>query len=137
LDTDSEINSCRVRFIHNKGGAGPEQVNIDCARLEITRAGAINFRLDREYQWTNAVYDGQVENICFYLTGSVDENLLVHYWDGDSWESLGTISDVGWSNFTATGLTSSTYTIRLTDATQSSDATQNQLDYRLYLFAVL
>lgn len=38
LDTATEINDCRVRFIHDKGGGGPNNVEIDAARLGIYQA---------------------------------------------------------------------------------------------------
>jgi hypothetical protein len=50
----------------------------------------------------------------------------VNYWTGSAWSSLGTITGTGWSNFTATtGLTSSTYTIQLKGALESSDLSQD------------
>jgi len=91
-----------------------------------TPASSTNYNLDFEYQWTNADFNKQNEEICIYVsshTGS--ENLNVNYWTGSSWSSLGTITGTGWTNLTANGLTSSTYTIQLIGGTETNDNTQD------------
>jgi hypothetical protein len=85
-----------------------------------------NYQIDFEYQWTAATNNMANEQVCIYVgshTGS--ENLLVNYRAGSAWSLLGTITGTGWSNFTATGLTSSTYTIQLKGASESSDTSQD------------
>ncbi|VVB59688.1 Uncharacterised protein [uncultured archaeon] len=47
------------------------------------------------------------------------------YWTGSSWSSLGIITGTGWKNFTATGLTSSTYTIQLVGALETGDTSMD------------
>jgi hypothetical protein len=87
---------------------------------------ATNYQIDFEYQWTGAYFNSQSETLCMYIgshTGS--ETLNVNYRSGSSWTSLGTITAAGWNNFTATGLTSSTYTIQLIGATETSDISQD------------
>ncbi|MGY5865825.1 MAG: hypothetical protein RTV41_14575, partial [Candidatus Thorarchaeota archaeon] len=84
-------------------------------------------KVNLEYQWTAATFDETYEEVCIYVgshTGS--ENLTVNYWDGFAWNVLGTISIAGdWTNFTATGLTSSTYTIQLIGTSESSDSSKD------------
>ena len=75
-----------------------------------------------------------MENLCLYVvshTGS--ENLNVYYWTGSAWSSLGTITTTGWSNFTATGLSSSIYTIQLKGATESGDLVQDSWNIDLIM----
>ncbi len=129
LDNATEINDCRVRFTNNKGGGGPDTTHIDASRLGIYKAGVANYTLDFEYNWSTAEFDKQNEELCIYVgahTGT--ENLNVSYWTGSSWTSLGTISQTGWTNFTATGLTSSEYTIRLNGTNETSDTSQDNWD---------
>jgi hypothetical protein len=66
------------------------------------------------------------EQLCLYVSShSGSESLLVNYWTGSAWSSLGTITGIGWFNVTATGLTSSTYTIQLKGASESSDSSKD------------
>jgi uncharacterized protein (DUF427 family) len=83
--------------------------------------------IDFEYQWTAANYNQVNELLCFYFSSHTGgtENLRVYYWTGSTWSQLGTITNLGWSNFTAVGLTSSTYTIRLLGDSESGDSTQD------------
>ena len=86
-----------------------------------------NYQIDFEYQWTAAVYSLVNEQVCIYTTTHTGtENLNVNYWAGSAWSTLGTIAATGWSNFTATGLTSATYTLQLKGATETNDAAQDQ-----------
>ena len=92
----------------------------------------VNYRIDLEYQWTAADYGQANKQVCVYVNSHTGtEGLKVQYYTGSSWTDLGTISATGWSNFTATGLTSSTYTIRLLGATETSDTSQDSwnIDY--------
>jgi len=94
-------------------------------------------KINLEYQWTTATYNATYENVSIYVgshTGGSEnllvnywdgENLLVNYWDGFTWNLLGTISSTGWTNFTATGLTSSTYTIQFLGTSESSDSSKD------------
>ena len=98
--------------------------NIDLIKLHCWNNS--NYQIDFEYNWTGANFISSMENLCMYVishTGS--ENLNVYYWTGSAWSSLGTITTTGWSNFTASGLTSSTYTIQLKGATESGDLAQD------------
>ena len=88
-----------------------------------------NYGIDFEYNWSTADHDKDNEEICIYVdshTGS--ENLNINYYNGGSWTNLGTITNTGWNNFTATGLISSTYTIQLIGTTESSDSIQDNWD---------
>ncbi len=86
----------------------------------------INYQIDFEYQWTSALPAIANKQVCIYVASHVgSENLLVNYWTGSLWSPLGTITGTGWSNFTAAGLTSSTYTIQLKGASETTDALQD------------
>lgn len=132
LDTATEINSARVHFTHNKGGAGPDQVNIDAARLGIYKTATTNYNIDFEYNWSTADYDETNEEVCFYVGGSFpSENLNVSCWNGSSsqWDYLGNITALGWTNLTATNLTSLDYVIQLKGDNESGDSsTQDNWD---------
>lgn len=84
------------------------------------------YKLDMEYQWTTANYTAPIRNLCFYQTSHTgSENLVVYYWTGAVWTSIGNITSTGWTNITATGLSSATYTIRLRGQHETSDITQD------------
>jgi hypothetical protein len=107
--------------------------NIDLIKLHCWNNS--NYQLDFEYQWTAAVYNRVNKQVCFFIvshTGGT-ENLLVNYRNGSIWSSLGTITTTGWSNFTATGLTSSTFTIQLKGATESGDLVQDSWNIDLIM----
>jgi hypothetical protein len=96
---------------------------IDC--IFLYTYNSTNYQIDLEYQWTNAHFNEQGKTVCMYLETVGSEMLTVNYWNGMAWSNLGTISSSGWKNFTAAGLTSSTYTIQLKGATEASDATKD------------
>jgi hypothetical protein len=99
-------------------------MTLDYAYLNITRAGAPDYELDMEYQFNDTNYNCINEQVCLFLTGSVTENILVDYYNS-GWVNLGTISSTGWNNFTATGLSSGTYNIRIYDQNQTNETTQD------------
>ncbi|GAH46971.1 unnamed protein product, partial [marine sediment metagenome] len=83
-------------------------------------------KVNLEYQWTSATFDDTYEEVCIYVgSHSGSENLAVNYWDGFTWNVLGTISTTGWTNFTATGLSSATYTIQLLGTSETSDSSKD------------
>jgi len=97
--------------------------------VAINPENSINYEIDFEYQWTTADYEKENKEVCIYVdshTGS--ENLNINYYNGGSWTNLGTITSIGWNNFTAAGLISSTYTIQLIGATEASDSIQDNWD---------
>jgi hypothetical protein len=101
-------------------------VLIDHIRIGVSQSNEPNYQLDFEYQWTAIVYNQTNKQVCLYAASHTGtENLLVNYWAGSAWLLLGTITNSGWSNFTATGFTSSTYTIQLKGATESGDLAQD------------
>ena len=88
-------------------------------------------KVNVEYQWTSATIGEANEEVCINVgshTGS--ENLEVSYWIGYDWIYLGSISNTGWTNFTATGL-SSTYTIRLLGSSESADTSKDTWNINL------
>lgn len=126
LTTHAAVNSARASFTHTKSG-NANTITIDCARLYVTRTSTINYRLDVEYDWSAAHFSEQNELLCFYVqrhTGGT-ENLMVKYWTGSTWNWLGNITTVGWTNLTAVGLTSGTYTIRLNGSKATNDVVQD------------
>ncbi|VVB60425.1 Uncharacterised protein [uncultured archaeon] len=50
---------------------------------------------------------------------------MVKYWTGSTWSGLGNITSTGWTNLTATGLWSNTYTIRLNGSKATGDTIQD------------
>ena len=132
--TISEVNNLRVYLQYYKSSTA-HNVLIDHIRIGVSQPTAPNYQLDFEYQWTAAVYNRVNKQVCVYVashTGGT-ENLLVNYRNGSTWSSLGTITTTGWSNFTATGLTSSTYTIQLKGATESGDLVQDSWNIDLIM----
>jgi hypothetical protein len=132
--TISEVNNLRVYLQYYKSSTA-HNVLIDLIRIGVSQPTAPNYQLDFEFQWTAAVYNRVNKQVCFYVashTGGT-ENLLVNYRNGSIWSSLGTITTTGWSNFTATGLTSSLYTIQLKGATESGDLAQDSWNIDLIM----
>jgi len=94
--------------------------------IHVTGTPDTTEKINLEYQWTSATYDVSNEEVCVYVASHTGtEDLQVNYWNGFSWGTLGTISTTGWSNFTATGLTSTTYTIQLVGASESNDSSKD------------
>lgn len=94
--------------------------------IHVTGVPSTVEKISLEYQWASATFDRTYEEVCIFVgshTGS--ENLAVNYWDGFAWNVLGTISATGWTNLTATGLTSSTYTIQMIGTSESSDSSKD------------
>jgi len=132
--TASQINSMQIMLETTMTGQGDE-IWVDAVRMHITKsASPDNYNIDFEYQWTNAEYDKSNEEVCIYVEShSGSENLNVNYWHGAAWTSLGVIDDTAtplpsWFNFTATGLSSSTYTIQLKGESEIGDSNQDDWD---------
>jgi hypothetical protein len=126
LTTGALVNSSRVSFTYTKSGQA-NTIMIDAAQLNITRTSSINNQIDLEYQWTAAHFSDSVKQLCFYVASHPvgTEALNVYYRNGAAWTSLGTIASIGWTNMTATGINSETYTIRLLGSSESGDTTQD------------
>jgi hypothetical protein len=125
--TITQANALRVYFRSTRVGTAMATLYIDYVYVRFQWSTSPNYNIDFEYQWTAADYKKVNEQLCFYVSSHTGgtENLLVNYWTGSAWSSLGTITGTGWSNFTATGLASSTYTIQLKGATESGDLAQD------------
>ena len=50
------------------------------------------------------------------------------YWNGASWTTIGTITNIGWNNFSATGLNSEEYTIQFEGTNEITDVIQDSWD---------
>jgi len=128
LTTVEQFNAARVWFEYLKDPPG-NTITLDAAYLRITSPSDPDcYNIDFEYQWSAANYDMANAEVCIYVdshTGA--EDLLVKYWTGSAWSTLDIITGTGWFNFTATGLTS-TYTIQLIGAKESSDTIQDIWD---------
>jgi len=121
----SEVNNLRIYLIYSKSGPA-SNVWVDHIRIGVSISANTNYELDFEYQWTAAVSNQVNEQVCLYVTSHTGtQNLLVNYWTGSAWSLLGTVITTGWSNFTAIGLASPTYTIQLKGAIESSDSAQD------------
>jgi len=133
LDTATEINAARVRFICNKGAGAPDTSYIDHVRLGVFQSASTDYELDFEYRWDTADFDDAFEVVSIYVLSANQstENLVAYEWTGSDWSSLGTLSSDGWNNFTVSYLTSATYTIRIIDSDQASDGTQDSWDIDL------
>jgi hypothetical protein len=132
--TISEVNNLRVYLQYYKSSTA-HNVLIDRIQIGVSQPTAPNYQLDFEYQWTASVYNRVNKQVCIYVashTGGT-ENLFVNYRNGSAWSLLGTITTTGWSNFTATGLTSSIYTIQLKGATESGDLVQDSWNIDLIM----
>ncbi|MFX1415859.1 MAG: hypothetical protein ACFFC0_03555, partial [Promethearchaeota archaeon] len=120
-----------VAFSGTSGGS-PWAHPIGNFTIHVTGVQPETEQLDLEYQWTSADFDETNEEICIYVAShSGSENINVSYWSGSDWSFLGTISSTGWTNLTATGLTSTTYTIRLKGASETVDASKDNWDIDL------
>ena len=129
LDTATEINAARWRFTHNKGSAGPDQVNIDAARFGISQAGVSNYELDLEIGWTTADYDETFEQLCIYpVTGGgwPSEDIKVDIWTG-AWTNLwADLTPDQWNNVSISSyLTDGTVEVRFLGGTETGDTTQD------------
>jgi len=114
--------------VEGVASAGYNDPDIDAIRLGAYKAGTTNYEIDFEYNWSDADFDEDNEEVCFYVGGSFpSENLNVSYWDG-SWNYLGQITSTGWTNLTATDLSDSTYEIQLKGDDESSDSSQDDWD---------
>jgi hypothetical protein len=122
LDNATEVDNCRIRAVWAAGKNN--WIEIDAFRLEVSES-TDSYEIDFEYNWSNADYDESNEEICFYVSSHTgNENLNVSYWSG-SWTYLGQITNTGWTNLTATGLSDATYEIQLKGDNESSDSIQD------------
>jgi hypothetical protein len=86
----------------------------------------VNYRLDLEVQWTNVQYDLPNEELCIFGGTMGSEDIRVDVWNGVLWQNLFTDLASGWNNITVSSyLTSSTFTIRFKDGTESGDGVQD------------
>jgi hypothetical protein len=126
--TLAQVKAMKVYLVYNAVNGG-DDIYIDALRMHITKTATPNYNINQEFQWTTANFSDTTEKVCFYVTSHTGgtENLNVSYWDStlSSWKKLGIISALGWNNLTATGLTSSTYTIRINGTIPTSDTTQD------------
>ena len=100
----------------------------ECFEMEFQNLGPLtadDYELDMEYQFNSTKHNSDNKKVCLYLTTSPTETLIVSYWTGSIWTSLGNIVSTGWTNLTATGLTSTTYNIQIKDQNQSNEGTQH------------
>jgi len=117
-----------IRFVDTlqSGDTSQSSWQVEGVLLHTWSVGT-NYQVDFEYQWTAAVFNMVNEQVCIYVTSHSggSENLLVKYWADPEWSLLGIINGIGWFNFTTAGLSSSTYTIQLKGALESSDTSRD------------
>ncbi|MHA2227701.1 MAG: hypothetical protein ACXABL_00725, partial [Candidatus Thorarchaeota archaeon] len=122
--TQQQVNALRIRIVFFKTG-GADYAYIDHLRIGISSPKIINNEANFEYSWSAADFDEVYEEVCINVGSIVgSEALNVSYWDGAGWISLGQIVSTGWRNLTATGLSSTSYTIRLRGADATIDGEQ-------------
>ncbi|MHA2386460.1 MAG: hypothetical protein ACXAEE_09660, partial [Candidatus Thorarchaeota archaeon] len=129
--SQEQVNNLRIRIVFFKSG-GADNAYIDHMRIGVSSPKVIQYEADFEYSWSGADNDEVSEEICIYvglITGT--EALNVSYWDGVGWTLLGQIASTGWTNLTATGLASTSYTIRIRGAEATSDSEQGSWDIDL------
>jgi hypothetical protein len=122
--SQQQVNSLRIRIVIYKSG-GADNVYIDHLRIGVSSPKVTLYEADFEYSWNSADNDEVQEEVCIF-TGSITgtEALNVSYWDGLGWAGLGQITSPGWTNLTATGLSSTSYAIQLKGADVTTDAEQ-------------
>jgi len=85
-----------------------------------------NYKLDLEVHWTNADYNGTIEELRIYANSAATENLQVDVWHGGSWNTVITALTNGWNNVSISAyLDSSTFTIRFKGSNEISDTVQD------------
>ena len=133
--TVTQSNALRVYFRSTRVGSAMATLYIDYVYVRFQWNASPNYNIDFEYQWITTDNTKVNEQLCFYVASHIGgtEKLLVNYWTGLTWSSLGTITTTGWSNFTATDLTSSTYTIQMVGATESGDLIQDSWNIDLIM----
>ncbi len=82
--------------------------------------------MDLEVQWTNAYYNGTLEQLEIYANSTSTENLRVDVWHGGSWQNLFTNLVNGWNNMSVLPyLDSPTFTIRFKGSNETLDMVQD------------
>ncbi len=87
-----------------------------------------------EAQWTNVNYTSPNQWLCIYGGTMASEDIRVDVRNGSTWINLFTNLVVGWNNISVSQyVSSSTFTIRFKDGTQTSDPVQStwQIDAAL------
>ena len=126
--TWENLNTTDIQF-QNNDDKGPENAYVDAIYVTVVYS-VPNYRLDLEAQWTNVNYTKNNEYLCI-KTGTLDaETLKVDVWDGAEWVNvISSLTANAWNNVSvSTWLTSSTFTIRFVDGTQTGDETQSSWD---------
>jgi len=122
----------RFRDANQNDDPGLDSWQLDAVLLRIVTGN--RYKLDLEAQFTNVNFFGHSGEICV-KTGSVgNENLLLDYWNGQSWVNLiQGLQGSSWNNMSVP-LTSENLTVRFRDGLWIRDKTQNtwQID-SLYL----
>jgi hypothetical protein len=87
-----------------------------------------NYVLDIEEQFTNVNYNRDNEELCIKTGNFSDlESIMVDVWNGSAWINIiASLAPNDWNNVSVNShLTSTTFTIRFRDNTQTSDSTQS------------
>ncbi|MFW9963547.1 MAG: hypothetical protein ACFFCX_08290 [Candidatus Sifarchaeia archaeon] len=122
--TQTQVNSLRIMLVFYKSG-GTNNVYADHLQIGVSSPKVTNYDADFEYSWNSVDYDESHEEVCINIgTIGGTESLNVSYWDGIGWIQLGEITSSGWTNLTAIGLTSISYSIRIRSAETTNDAVQ-------------
>jgi len=133
-DNQYFVSNFRLRFDATLGFG--EEVWVDDV-LIIKEVNQNNHQLDLEVQWTNVNFDETSEQLCIYGGTMGGENIRVDVWTGSTWNNLFSDLSFGWNNVSVSSyLTSSTFTIRFKDGTETSDNVQDSWDIDATLLRV-
>lgn len=126
LDTASEINNARVWFRYHKH-ATQYEMTIDHAFLMINRPSSQSYQIDFEYEFQDVNYENVNRELWMYVSSvPVTEALNVYASIVTTWTLIGTITNVGWINLPAIGITDDTYNIRLAGSIEIGDTAQGE-----------
>ena len=105
-----------------------EAGGVDAVTIIMESVASANYRLEIEEQFTGVNYMRDNEELCIFTGNSwtgTTEDLMVQAWNG-SWNWVMNLTANQWNNASvSTWLTSSNFTIRFLDGTQSGDTSQN------------
>lgn len=125
-----------IRFTDTSDEATAQDTyQIDCVLIHGWSAGATNYELDLEVQFTSITatqYGSTVEYLCIEtgtFTDAGSEHINVEYWNGADWTSLGDLAANTWNNITIHSyLDSATFTIHFLGSSEVSDTNQGTFE---------
>lgn len=115
-----------VSFLSNGFRVNWSNVETTGRQVIYVAFGGHDYELDLEAQWTNANYNGTIEELIIFANSSATENLQVDVWHSGLWHNLFASLANGWNNVSVSPyLDSSTFTIRFKGSNEIGDLTQD------------